>query len=34
MAMVSEGGIFRQDVFSARHRWPMFDTITQEIHQA
>jgi endonuclease/exonuclease/phosphatase family metal-dependent hydrolase len=34
MDLVTKGGIFRQGVFSASHRWPMFDTLTQKIHQA
>ncbi len=34
MDMVTKGGVFRQGVFSASDRWPMFDNITQKIHQA
>jgi hypothetical protein len=32
--LVTEGGIFRQGIFSASDRWPMFDTIKEKIHQA
>jgi endonuclease/exonuclease/phosphatase family metal-dependent hydrolase len=31
---VTAGGIFRKGVFSASHRWPVFDTVTTKIAQA
>jgi endonuclease/exonuclease/phosphatase family metal-dependent hydrolase len=34
MAKVTNGGIFRQGVFSASDRWPFFKTITEKVHQA
>lgn len=34
MPKVTAGGIFRRGVFSAGHRWPVFDTVTQKIQQA
>lgn len=34
MAKVTAGGIFRMGVFSASHRWPVFDTITAKREQA
>jgi endonuclease/exonuclease/phosphatase family metal-dependent hydrolase len=34
MTKVTAGGVFREGVFSGSHRWPVFDTITDKIHQA
>jgi endonuclease/exonuclease/phosphatase family metal-dependent hydrolase len=34
MDRVTEGGIFRQGVFSGSHRWPVFDSISEKIDQA
>jgi endonuclease/exonuclease/phosphatase family metal-dependent hydrolase len=31
---VTDGGVFREGVFSASHRWPFFDTITDKVQQA